>query len=142
MIKSPLRYPGGKSRAINLISTLIPIYDEFREPFVGGGSLFVYLKQKFPNRKYWINDLHFSLYKFWEKCQTNVDDIIDQIIKWKNEFETGKELYRFLIDIMKILIASKKQVHFLSLIALHFQGQVKVEDIQKHLIREDLQIPA
>lgn len=45
MVKSPLRYPGGKSRAVELISKLVPQFDEFREPFLGGGSLFVYLKQ-------------------------------------------------------------------------------------------------
>ncbi len=47
MIKSPLRYPGGKSRAIKLFSTLIPEFDEFREPFLGGGSIFIYAKQRF-----------------------------------------------------------------------------------------------
>ena len=35
MIKSPLRYPGGKSRAIVQISDLVPEFKEFREPFVG-----------------------------------------------------------------------------------------------------------
>jgi len=40
MIKSPLRYPGGKSKAVNLIASLAPGFDEFREPFLGGGSVF------------------------------------------------------------------------------------------------------
>jgi DNA adenine methylase len=122
MIKSPLRYPGGKSRAIDLISTLIPSYDEFREPFVGGGSLFVYLKQKFPNCKYWINDLHFSLFKFWEKCQTNVDDIIEQVIKWRHEFETGKELHRFLIDNIEKFNCIEKASAFFVFNRITFSG--------------------
>lgn len=96
MIKSPLRYPGGKSRAVDLISTLIPDFTEFREPFLGGGSVFVYLKQKFPDRKYWVNDLHFSLYKFWEICQTDVDALTQKIYEWRNKFENGKELHKFL----------------------------------------------
>jgi len=53
MIKSPLRYPGGKSRAVKKISSLVPDFKEYREPFVGGGSIFVYLKQKYPERKFW-----------------------------------------------------------------------------------------
>ena len=60
MIKSPLRYSGGKSRVVKIIAPLIPEFDEYREPFVGGGSVFVYLKQKYPNKKYWINDLYCS----------------------------------------------------------------------------------
>ncbi len=52
MIKSPLRYPGGKSRAVELINSLVPDFKEFREPFVGGGSVFINLKQCYPNKKF------------------------------------------------------------------------------------------
>lgn len=98
MIKSPLRYPGGKSRAIDLISTLIPDYEEYREPFVGGGSLFIYLKQKYPNRNYWINDLYVPLYKFWKMCQKNIDSVIKQIWEWKRNYNEGKELHKYLTE--------------------------------------------
>ena len=96
MIKSPLRYPGGKSRAVKLISNLLPEFDEFREPFLGGGSVFIYAKQRFPSKKFWINDLYFELYKFWEMTQKDVDALIDQIYEWKNRFPVGKELHKFL----------------------------------------------
>lgn len=96
MIKSPLRYPGGKSRSVNLISTLIPEFDEFREPFLGGGSIFIYAKQRFPNKTFWINDLYFELYKFWEMAQKDVDALIDKIYEWRNQFPIGKELHKFL----------------------------------------------
>ena len=96
MIKSPLRYPGGKSRSVDLISTIIPEFDEFREPFLGGGSIFIYAKQRFPNKKFWINDLYFELYKFWEMTQKDVDALIDKVYEWRNQFQVGKELHKFL----------------------------------------------
>ncbi len=96
MIKSPLRYPGGKSRSVELISTIIPEFDEFREPFLGGGSIFIYTKQRYPNKKYWINDLYFELYKFWEMTQKDVDALIDKVYEWRNLFPVGKELHKFL----------------------------------------------
>jgi len=96
MIKSPLRYPGGKSRAVKLISTLIPEFDEFREPFLGGGSVFIYAKQRFPNKKFWVNDLYFELYKFWEMTQKDVDALVEKIYEWRNQFPIGKELHKFL----------------------------------------------
>ncbi len=96
MIKSPLRYPGGKSRAVDLIASLIPKFEEYREPFVGGGSVYIYLKQKYPTKKYWINDLYFELYKFWEMSQKDLKIVIKQIYEWKKRFEIGKELYSFL----------------------------------------------
>jgi len=39
-LKTPLRYPGGKSRACTKMDPYFPDlrnYDEFREPFLGGG---------------------------------------------------------------------------------------------------------
>ncbi len=98
MIKSPLRYPGGKSRAIDLISSLVPDFNEFREPFVGGGSVFVHLKQIYPKKQFWINDLYFELYKFWEITQKQTDKLIEQVNSWRNQFNDGKELHRFLTD--------------------------------------------
>jgi len=98
MIKSPLRYPGGKSRAVNLISTLLPKFDEFREAFIGGGSVYVYLKQKFPEKKFWVNDLHFPLFKFWEMCGQDVDVVIKKVYQWRNKFSDGKELHKFLTE--------------------------------------------
>ncbi len=96
MIKSPLRYPGGKSRAIPIIEKLIPDFEEFREPFVGGGSVFIYLKQRYPDKTFWINDIYLELYKFWEYAQKDMDALIAKIYEWRNQFPIGKELFCFL----------------------------------------------
>jgi DNA adenine methylase len=98
MIKSPLRYPGGKSRAVDLITKILPDFQEFREPFVGGGSIFIHLKQIFPNRKFWINDLYTELYKFWQVSQTDLESIVKQVETWKKEFQNGRELHKFLAE--------------------------------------------
>ena len=39
-LKTPLRYPGGKSKAIKTLSQWYPKnISEYREPFIGGGSI-------------------------------------------------------------------------------------------------------
>jgi len=96
MIKSPLRYPGGKSRAVKKIMPLIPDFEEFREPFVGGGSIFISLKQRFPNRQFWINDLYQNLYTFWKMSQTDLLEVVEQVKEWKQNFGNGKELFKYL----------------------------------------------
>jgi len=96
MIKSPLRYPGGKSRAVETIAKLLPDFEEFREPFLGGGSVFVYVKQRFPNKKYWINDLYLELYKFWSMAQKDVNALINKVNEWRKQYPIGKELFQFL----------------------------------------------
>lgn len=98
MIKSPLRYPGGKSRAISLLSPLIPHFTEYREPFVGGGSVFLHCKQMFPDKKYWINDLNPTLFSFWKISQQDINAVIENIYRWRNQYKEGKQLYRFLIS--------------------------------------------
>jgi DNA adenine methylase len=122
MIKSPLRYPGGKSRAIDLISTLIPDYDEYREPFLGGGSLFIYLKQKFPNKKYWVNDIYPSLYKFWKMCQKDIDAVINQIWEWKVKYSDGKELHNYLTQNIASFDDIKKASAFFIFNRITFSG--------------------
>jgi DNA adenine methylase len=96
MIRSPLRYPGGKSRAVERIAALVSPFAEFREPFVGGGSVFIYLRQLFPEKRFWINDKYSELATFWQVLQENSDALIEKIWQWKREFSDGKILHRFL----------------------------------------------
>jgi DNA adenine methylase len=103
MIRSPLRYPGGKSRAVERIASLIPEFTEFREPFVGGGSVFVHLKQKFPDRKFWINDIYKDLTVFWQELQNDSKSVIGQVWRYRDQFQNGKELHKFL---------QKHKIHF------------------------------
>ena len=122
MIKSPLRYPGGKSRAVQLISELLPDFDVYREPFVGGGSVFVYLKQKFPKKEFRINDLYANLFHFWNECQNNPEGLINQINEWKKSYQNGKELHRFLLDNNESFNNLKKASAFFVFNRITFSG--------------------
>ena len=51
-LKTPLRYPGGKSRACTKLDQYIPNldgYKEYREPFLGGGSVAIHITKKYPH---------------------------------------------------------------------------------------------
>jgi len=122
MIKSPLRYPGGKSRAIKFIAPLIPEFDEFREPFLGGGSVFVYLKQKYPNKKFWINDIYENLFHFWNQAQQNPDELIEQIQYWHDNSNNGKELHKYLIENIDNFNNLKKAAAFFVFNRITFSG--------------------
>jgi len=122
MIKSPLRYPGGKSKAIDSISKLIPDFKEFREPFVGGGSVFVYLKQKFPSRTFWINDIYQNLYHFWNECKENPNKLIESILEFRSNYLDGKELHRFLLENIDSFDNIKKAAAFFIFNRITFSG--------------------
>lgn len=100
-IKSPLRYPGGKSKVTDLILPFIPLdIREFREPFIGGGSVFLAVKNLFQNRivRYWINDINVDLYLFWKHAQNHIHDLASAVIQLKENYQDGRELYKFLKD--------------------------------------------
>lgn len=122
MIKSPLRYPGGKSRAIDRIAKLVPEFEEFREPFVGGGSLFIYLRQIYPQKIFWINDLYQPLFKFWDMCQKELDKVINQVSKWKNQFSEGKSLRKYLTENYQKFNDIEKASAFFILNRITFSG--------------------
>ena len=138
MIKSPLRYPGGKSRAVDLISSIIPTYDEYREPFLGGGSVFINQKQKHPNKKFWINDLYYELYKFWEMTQKDSEHVILQIRKFKYLFPFGKDLHRYLIDNISNLDDIDQAAAFFIINRITFSGTSLSGGSVNKLLKVDL----
>jgi DNA adenine methylase len=127
MIKSPLRYPGGKSKAIKQIIEYLPDdFSEFREPFVGGGSVFIYLKQKYPNLKIWINDLNPELFLFWKIAQSNISRLVEEIHKIKNKYTDGKFLFTELTTVdVKSLSDLERAVRFFILNRITFSGTIE-----------------
>jgi DNA adenine methylase len=127
MIKSPLRYPGGKSKAIKQIIEYLPeSFHEFREPFVGGGSVFIYLKQKFPNLKIWINDLNTELYLFWKYAQSNLSQLVQEVCLIKDKYQEGKLLFLDLTSLdVNTLSDFDRAVRFFVLNRITFSGTVE-----------------
>ena len=92
---SPLRYPGGKTKAIKeLINYIPPSFDEFREPMVGGGSFFLNLKKRYPDKKIWINDINTNLIAFWSTLKEHPTDLVNSLLEIKGNSKNGKELYK------------------------------------------------
>ena len=101
LAKSPLRYPGGKSRALKQILPLIPAnISEFREPFVGGGSVFFAVRSLFQNRikSYWINDLNYDLYCFWKQTRDNGPNLVEVLTDTHTTTTDGRALFEGLTE--------------------------------------------
>jgi DNA adenine methylase len=125
--KSPLRYPGGKSKAIDQIIEYIPKdFSEYREPFIGGGSLFIYLKQLYPNLKYWINDLNYELYCFWLYAKQENQKLAESVREVKRNFSDGKVLFEMLVNQnTEELPDFERAVRFFVLNRITFSGTVE-----------------
>jgi site-specific DNA-adenine methylase len=113
-LKTPLRYPGGKSRACVKMDPYFPDlrnYDEFREPFLGGGSVAIHITKKYPSLDIWVNDLYEPLVNFWQQLQIFGPDLKDKLVDLKstnNNPESAKELF----------LASKEKINDQSLPSL------------------------
>lgn len=138
MIKSPLRYPGGKSRAIQRMKSLLPAeFEEYREPFVGGGSFFIYLKQKRPDLKIWINDLNAELYYFWKYAQIDSEELAREVLKVKKERLNGQELFdEFLAVKTASLTEFERAVRFFVLNRITFSGVVESGGYSRHAFED------
>ena len=81
-LKTPLRYPGGKSRACGKMAQYFPNlkeHTEYREPFLGGGSVAIYISQMHPHLKITVNDLYEPLINFWVNLQTFGDELTKEL---------------------------------------------------------------
>lgn len=98
--RSPLRYPGGKSRAVDFLfkNENMPIesISEYREPFIGGGSPAIAFAKRYPNVPVWINDKYYNLYCFWLSLRDRGVDMHELILDLRRKHDTvesAKELF-------------------------------------------------
>jgi DNA adenine methylase len=85
--KTPLRYPGGKSRACTKMDDFFPDlrdYEEYREPFLGGGSVAIHITKKYPHLNVWVNDFYEPLYNFWNVLKKKGDDLYEILCDLKS----------------------------------------------------------
>ena len=106
-LKTPLRYPGGKSRACVKMDPYFPDlrnYDEFREPFLGGGSVAIHVTKKYPFLDIWVNDKYEPLVNFWKQVQENG-------IELQSSLKDAKTSSNTLDSAKQLFLLSKEQVN-------------------------------
>lgn len=126
-IKSPLRYPGGKSKALNQIIPRIPLnITEYREPFIGGGSVFLAVKHSFGQQinRYWINDLNQDLGCFWRCARDEIESLISAVMEIKQTYLDGRALFNYFIRGNLQLSEFDRAVRFFILNRITFSGTV------------------
>jgi len=104
--KTPLRYPGGKSRAVTKMDPFFPDlrdYKEFRAPFLGGGSVAIHITKKYPDLTIWANDLYEPLVNFWQQLQMFGTDL-------KNALADLKSIHNDPVSAKTLFLSSKVKV--------------------------------
>jgi len=100
-LKTPLRYPGGKSRALSKLFQYIPDlsnYKEYREPFLGGGSVALEITKRYPRLDIWVNDLYEPLYNFWRELQDNGHEVKNILLQLKQRHPDPTSAKQLFLD--------------------------------------------
>ena len=108
--KTPLRYPGGKSKAVTKMDPFFPDlrdYKEFREPFLGGGSVAIHITKKYPDLTIWANDLYEPLVNFWQQLQMFGTEL-------KNALADLKSSHNDPVSAETLFISSKVKINDIS----------------------------
>lgn len=96
--RSPLRYPGGKNRAIKAICSFIPANEkELCSPFLGGGSIELACTSRM---KVYGSDIFEPLIDFWQELINNQELLAKHVEKYyplsRDEFYTLQKKYIYL----------------------------------------------
>ena len=106
---------------------------EFREPFVGGGSVFFAIRSLFQSRiaSYWINDLNYDLYCFWKQVRDYGPGLVDALIEKRTTATDGRALFEELTKTKdelsqnrELLCEFQRAVRFFVLNRITFSGVV------------------
>lgn len=85
---SPLRYPGGKTRACKILDNIVSknfeleSFDTLLSPFFGGGSFEFFFQNKY-NYKLCVNDKFQPLFNFWDQIKKNKSELCNELKKIK-----------------------------------------------------------
>jgi DNA adenine methylase len=124
MITTPLRYPGGKAKALKKILPLVPKFSEFREPFLGGASVYLALKQQYPDKKYWVNDLNADLFHFWLNLRDKHSHLTKKVQFIRDNENDGRVLHKNLVE-NNPKQSLEKAVRFFVLNRITFSGTIE-----------------
>lgn len=148
-----IKWAGGKEKELKYILPNLPYFENFFEPFVGGGSVFTAIKAK----KYFINDLSDELIALYTNISNNdqkfyiyTEAINNSWINAKNFFDENNYLINLYLEyrnniitktdlkenIKHFCINKKEQICNILDTRLQFLPSILVEEMKKNLFRK------
>lgn len=86
-----LMYPGGKRKLLPKLEKMFPDFVRYQEdfnyaePFLGGGSVYMHIKQNYHPAMCYINDKNIPLYYTWIGVRDYVHDVCFELKKFKQK---------------------------------------------------------
>lgn len=128
MIKIPtfIKWAGGKRRLIKSLESLFPKkIDRYFEPFLGGGAIFFYIKQKYNPRYIMISDNNPELINAFKIVKTKPKELMIELSKHKKR-HSKKYYYSIRATDPKILSGVVRAARLIYLNKTCFNGLYRV----------------
>ena len=123
-MKPIIKWTGGKRREIKHFIELLPNYDVYIEPFIGGGALYFHLNSKVNI----VNDFDYLLINFYKTIQNNsinVIELMNELKSYNGNHDEMERLYyhhRTRINDYSSLSLLEQSISFLYVNQLSFSG--------------------
>ncbi|WP_404383215.1 DNA adenine methylase [Caenispirillum salinarum] len=105
---SPIRWLGNKTVYLSVIEKWLPRQiTEYREPFVGGGSVFFHVRRYYSGRNvdYWINDADRAVACYWKAIRDEPKALLEGIQHIAHQYrgrpDQAKPQFARMIDTMR-----------------------------------------
>lgn len=89
-MKPIIKYRGGKSKEIHLLTPYIPHYTgRYIEPFLGGGAMYFHIEPQCSV----INDINSKLMNFYMAVQQNYHDLSEELAQLEQTYTANREAF-------------------------------------------------
>ena len=118
-----LRWAGGKSWLFSKLPELLPSkFNNYHEPFLGGGSVYLFLKENsLIKGRSFLSDLNPDLINCYRQLRNNYPELIKRLSKYKNT-----ESYYYMVRSSNTECRLEKAANFLYLNRTSFNGIFRV----------------
>lgn len=125
-MKTVIRYAGGKTRAVKLITPFVEPYEKIVSPFIGGGSLEVHWAGNL-DKEVIGYDVFDMLVNFWEQLLTDSNTLADKL----SEINPTKEEYKRIKEILMCLPETQEMLKDWSTDYYKRDEVINLDDITK-----------
>jgi DNA adenine methylase len=125
-MKTVIRYAGGKTRAVKLITPFVEPYEKIVSPFIGGGSLEVHWAGNL-DKEVIGYDVFDMLVNFWKQLLTDSNTLADKL----SEINPTKEEYKRIKEILMCLPETQEMLKDWSTDYYKRDEVINLDDITK-----------
>lgn len=112
LVKTNLRWPGGKSKMTRILEKFMPEkIENYFELFTGGASVLLFIIQKFNPDRILANDINTNLINYYKAVQENPQPLIDSLLQVKDAYNSEEFRSEFkklnINDTVDFFVANK-----------------------------------